>query len=87
MKLWRKLECEFLLKKIVFVQEVSSTATAAVAADEAAADGAELTARPFGLCGMRRAAQPSPDASFEDAVGEVCKIILFIILKKYVLID
>ena len=69
------------LFKIVFVQEVSSAATAAVAADEAAADGAEPTAGPSGLCGMGRAAQPSPDESFEDAVGEVCKIILFIILK------
>ena len=64
-------------KKIVFVQEVSSAATAAVAAD-----GAEPTAGPSGLCGRRCAAQPSPDASFEDAVGEVGKIILFIILKR-----
>ena len=45
-----------------------------MAADEAAADGAEPTAGPSGLCGRRRAAQPSPDESFEDAVGEVCKI-------------
>ena len=58
-----------------------------MAADEAAADVVEPTARPSGLCGMRRVAQPSPDASFEDAVGEVCKIILIIILKKYILID
>ena len=62
-----KLECEFFLK-IIFVQEVSSTATAAVAVDEA-----EPTAGPSGLCGRRRAAQPSPDASFVDAVEEVCK--------------
>ena len=45
-----------------------------MAAEEAAADGAEPTTGPSGLCGRRRAAQPSPDESFEDAVGEVCKI-------------
>ena len=39
------------LFKIVFVQEVSSAATAAVAADEAAADEVEPTAGPSGLCG------------------------------------
>ena len=55
------------------VQEVSSAATAAVEADEAAADDAEPTAGPSGLCGRQRAVQPSPDASFEDAVEEVCK--------------
>ena len=38
-----------------------------------AADEAEPTAGPSGLCGRRRAAQPSPDASFADAVEEVCK--------------
>ena len=67
-----KLKCELFLK-IVFVQEVSSAATAAVAADEAAADEAEPTAGPSGLCGMRRAAQLSPETSFVDAVEEVCK--------------
>ena len=59
--------------KIVFVQEVSSAATAAVEEDEAAADEVEPTAGPSGLCGRRRAAQPSPDSSFADAVEEVCK--------------
>ena len=59
------------LFKIVFVQEVSSAATAVVAADEA-----EPTAGPSGLCGRRRATQPSPDLSFMDAVEEVCKIIV-----------
>ena len=68
-----KLNCEFFLFKIVFVQEVSSAATAVVAADEAVADEAEPTAGPSGLCDRRRAVQPSPDASFEDAVEEVCK--------------
>ena len=61
------------LFKIVFVQEVSSAATAVVAAGEAVADEAEPTAGPSGLCDRRRAVQPSPDASFEDAVEEVCK--------------
>ena len=67
-----KLKCEFFFK-IVFVQEVSSAATAAVEEDEAAADEVEPTAGPSGLCGRRRAAQPSPDSSFADAVEEVCK--------------
>ena len=58
----------FCLINNFFVQEVSGAATAAVAADEA-----EPTAGPSGLCGRRRAAQPSPDASFVDAVEEVCK--------------
>ena len=44
-----------------------------MAADEAVADEAEPTARPSGLCGRRRAAQQTPDASFADAVEEVCK--------------
>ena len=69
-----KLECDFFfLTNNFFVQEVSSAATAAVAADEVAADEAEPTAGPSGLCGRRRAAQPSPDASFVDTVEEVCK--------------
>ena len=63
----------FCLTNNFFVQEVSSAATAAVAADEAAADEAEPTAGPSGLCGRRRDAQHSPDASFVDAVEEVCK--------------
>ena len=63
----------FCLTNNFFVQEVSNAATAAVAADEVAADEAEPTAGPSGLCGRRRAAQPSPDASFVDAVEEVCK--------------
>ena len=63
----------FCLTNNFFVQEVSNAATAAVAADEVAADEAEPTAGPSGLCGRRRAAQPSPDASFVDTVEEVCK--------------
>ena len=57
-----------LFLKIVFVQEVSGVATAAAAADEA-----EPTAGPSGLCGRRCEVQPSPDPSFRDAVEEVCK--------------
>ena len=34
---------------------------------------AEPTAGPYGLCGNRRAAQPSADPSFMDAVEEVFK--------------
>ena len=48
-----------------------------VAAEDAAAvvdeAEAEPTAGPSILCGKRRAAQPSADPSFMDAVEEVCK--------------
>ena len=51
-----KLDCElnFFFFFIIFLKEVSSTATVAVVADEAAADEAEPTAGPSGLCGRRR---------------------------------
>ena len=49
-------------------QPVGATAAATVDAVEA-----EPTAGPYGLCGNRRAAQPSADPSFMDAVEEVCK--------------
>ena len=59
------------MSKIIFVQEISSACTAAAAVNAVAE--AEPTARPTGLCGKRRAAQPSADPSFMDAVEEVCK--------------
>ena len=61
------------MSKIIFVQEISSACTAAAAENAVAEAEAEPTARPTGLCGKRRAAQPSADPSFMDAVEEVCK--------------
>ena len=61
------------MSKIIFVQEISSACTAAAAVNAVAEAEAEPTARPTGLCGKRRAAQPSADPSFMDAVEEVCK--------------
>ena len=61
------------MSKIIFVQEISSACTAAAAVNAVAEAEAEPTARPTGLCGKRRAAPPSADPSFMDAVEEVCK--------------
>ena len=61
------------MSKIIFVQEISSACMAAAAVNAVAEAEAEPTARPTGLCGKRRAAQPSADPSFMDAVEEVCK--------------
>ena len=75
----KSLNVNIFFYKIVFVQEVSSAATAAVEEDEA-----EPTAGPSGLCGRRREAQPSPDPSFMDAGEEVCKNYYSNNFKKYV---
>ena len=51
-------------------QPVGATAAATATVD---AVEAEPTAGPYGLCGNRRAAQPSVGPSFMDAGEEVCK--------------
>ena len=59
------------VNKYYFVQE-----PAMVAAVDAAVDAAEAEpiAGPSGLCGQRPDAAPSQDASFTDAMEEVCTI-------------
>ena len=64
--MWRRKLYNYEVNKFYFVQEPAPVA----AADEAA----EPIAGPSGLCGQRPDLAQSPEATFTDAMEEVCII-------------
>ena len=76
--MWRVATLNYEVNNLYFVQEPVMIAAVDAAVAEQAEEAAEPVAGPSGLCGQQLSTVPSQDATFIDAMEEVCTIYIFL---------